>query len=87
MMEQTTGGTARIKGLLPKDIMVAHKTGTGPAVEKGVSSTVNDIGIVTLPNGNHLVLAVYVTNIKGTIADGEGVIAKVAKAAYDATVK
>jgi beta-lactamase class A len=86
IMERTTGGTGRIKGLLPAGTVVAHKTGTS-GMENGRTAAVNDIGIVTLPDGNHLVLTVYVTEVAGDMAAGEAIIAKVAKAAYDAAVK
>jgi beta-lactamase class A len=86
IMERTTGGTSRIKGLLPAGTIVAHKTGTS-GEENGRTTAVNDIGIVTLPNGNHLVLTVYITEVAGDMAAGEAVIAKVAKAAYDDALK
>ncbi|MGH7445192.1 MAG: serine hydrolase, partial [Longimicrobiales bacterium] len=41
MTRSTTGG-ARIRGLLPPDVEVAHKTGT-------IGGTTNDVGIITLP--------------------------------------
>lgn len=83
IMERTTGGTGRIKGLLPAGTVVAHKTGTS-GMENGRTTAVNDIGIITLPNGNHLVLTVYVTEVPGDMAAGEPIVAKVAKAAWDA---
>lgn len=83
IMERTTGGTARIKGLLPAGTVVAHKTGTS-GMENGRTTAVNDIGIITLPDGNHLVLTIYVTEVAGDMAAGEAIIAKVAKAAYNA---
>jgi beta-lactamase class A len=86
IMERTTGGTGRIKGLLPAGTIVAHKTGTS-GEENGRTTAVNDIGIVTLPNGNHLVLTVYITEVAGDMAAGEAIIARVAKAAYDEAVK
>jgi beta-lactamase class A len=76
----------RIKGHLPDGTIVAHKTGTS-GMENGITTAVNDIGVVTLPNGNHLVLAVYVTEVSGDMEAGEEIIADVAKAAYDHAVK
>jgi beta-lactamase class A len=81
MMERARGD-GRIKGLLPKGTVVAHKTGTS-GTSGGITTAVNDIGIVTLPNGQHLVLAVYVNEVKGDMAAGEAIIGRVAKAAYD----
>jgi beta-lactamase class A len=86
IMERTTGGTLRIKGLLPEGTVVAHKTGTS-GMENGRTTAVNDIGIITLPNGNHLVLTVYVTEIAGDMEAGEHIIGRVAKAAYDEAIQ
>lgn len=86
IMERTTGGLGRIKGLLPAGTIVAHKTGTS-GTDNGITAAVNDIGIITLPNGNHLVLAVYVSDITGDMATGETIIAKTAKAVYDVVVR
>jgi beta-lactamase class A len=53
IMSRTVTGRSRIPGLLPAGTVVAHKTGT-------ISSTANDVGIITLPNGEHLALAIFV---------------------------
>jgi beta-lactamase class A len=76
----------RISRQLPEGTVVAHKTGTS-GMEDGVTTAVNDIGIVTLPNGEHLVLAIFVTEVEGDMEAGEAIIATVAKAAYDHAVK
>ncbi|HYD22957.1 MAG TPA: class A beta-lactamase [Flavipsychrobacter sp.] len=76
----------RIKGQLPKETVVAHKTGTSGS-ENGITTAVNDIGIVTLPNSQHLVLAIYVTEVQGDMEAGEAIIARIAKAAFDHAVK
>jgi beta-lactamase class A len=86
IMERTTGGTQRIRGLLPATTVVAHKTGTS-GMENGRTTAVNDIGIITLPNGNHLVLTVYITEVAGDMEAGEVIIGRVAKAAYDDAAK
>ena len=86
MMERTTTGAARIKGLLPEGTVVAHKTGTGGTVD-GFSRAVNDIGIVTLPNGRHIAMAVYICDVHGTGEACEAAIAQIARAAYDDAVK
>ncbi len=61
LMTETTTGTKRIKGLLPNGTVVAHKTGTSATV-KGVTAATNDVGLVTLPNGRHLAIAVFVSD-------------------------
>jgi beta-lactamase class A len=74
----TRVGPGRIRGLLPPGTHVAHKTGTfDPAT--------NDVGIVTLPDGSHVALAVMVEGrAGGSLAARELAIAHVARAVYDA---
>ncbi len=71
-----------MKGLLPAGTIVAHKTGTS-GTQKGNTAATNDIGIITLPNGEHLAIVVFVSDSPANEATREGVIAKVAKALWD----
>jgi beta-lactamase class A len=80
LMIESRPGAQRIKGLLPPDAIVAHKTGTSGTVN-GLTSATNDVGIVTLPDGRHLALAVFVSDTKADVA--ENVIAKMARATWD----
>jgi len=82
LMTETTTGSKRIKGLLPDGTVVAHKTGTSSTVN-GVTAATNDVGLVTLPNGRHLAIAVFVSDSGANDAVREGVIAKVSLAAWD----
>ncbi len=82
-MTETTTGPKRIKGLLPEGVIVAHKTGTSPTNAAGLSPATNDVGIITLPNGKHVVIAVFVCNSTADEATREEVIAKISKAIYD----
>ena len=79
LMTESTTGPRRLKGLLPADTPVAHKTGTS-GTEKGITAATNDIGIITLPNGKHLAIGVFVADSPADEATREGVIAKIAKA-------
>lgn len=81
-MTNSPTGLHRIKGLLPKGTLVAHKTGTSNTVN-GFTAATNDVGIVTLPNGKHMVVAVFVSDSPTDEATREGVIAKSARAAWD----
>ena len=73
----------RLLGMLPKGTVVAHKTGTG-GTQGGVTSAINDVGIITLPNGKHVLIAVYIQDSthKGG-ANAHETIAKIAKAVYE----
>lgn len=75
-MAETLTGADRIKGLLPKDIRVAHRTGTG-------FGSYNDVGIVFLPNGKHLVISVFIAEAQDTPQRCTEAIAKIAKLAWD----
>lgn len=75
-------GARRLKGLLPEIAPVFHKTGTG-GTRDGVTSATNDIGIIPLPNGKRLVIAVFVSDSRADEKTREAVIAKIAKAAWD----
>ncbi len=82
LMEGNNTSVKRIRCLLPKGTVVADKTGTS-MTEKGLAAATNDAGIITLPNGHHLIITVFVTDSKAAFDTREAVIAKIAKAAYD----
>lgn len=83
ILTETTTGPNRIKGLLPAGTIVAHKTGTSPTNAAGLSPATNDVGIITLPNGKHLAIAIFVCNSTDDEATRDSIIAKIAKAAFD----
>ncbi|MCR8559490.1 class A beta-lactamase, subclass A2 [Mucilaginibacter sp. BJC16-A38] len=83
ILSETSTGPHRIKGLLPAGTVVAHKTGTSPTNDSGLSPATNDVGIITLPNGKHLAISIFVCNSTDDEATRDAVIAKIAKAAYD----
>jgi beta-lactamase class A len=75
-------GPKRLKYLLPKGTTIAHKTGTGPRNKDGVVGSINDVGIVTLPNGQHVAIVVFVSNAKESDTVLENIIAKISKATF-----
>lgn len=81
-MTETPTFPTRLKGLLPKTAVVAHKTGSS-GTNNGITAATNDIGIVTLPNGHHLAIAVYVSDSPADLATREKVIAQIAKAIWE----
>lgn len=83
IMIHSENSDLRIKGLLPKGTVVAHKTGTSNINELKMRAAVNDEGIITLPNGKHLAVAVFVSDTMENMETNEKIIAKIAKAAYD----
>jgi len=83
LMTEASTGPKRIKGNLPPGTVVAHKTGSSGSDEHGVTAALNDIGIVTLPDGNHFVISVFVTNSKEDEETNEKIVADIARAAWD----
>jgi beta-lactamase class A len=76
LMARVKTGPQRLKGRLPPDTAVAHKTGTTEVV-------INDVGLITLPDGGgHLAMAVLTMN-GGRAAATERAIAEMAAAAYE----
>lgn len=82
LLTESTPGPNRLKGLLPVGTVVAHKTGSSGS-RNGITAATNDIGIITLPNGRHAAIAVFVSDSPADEATREGVIARVAKAVCD----
>jgi beta-lactamase class A len=81
-LTHTETGDRRIKRGLPQGAFLAHKTGTG-GTEKGITGATNDIGIITLPDGRHLLLAVYVSDSPESGAVREKLMADVARAVIE----
>ncbi len=84
LLTQNIFGAKRIKGQLPAGTIVAHKTGTSDTNDKGITAAANDAGIVTLPNGKHFVIVVFVSDSPDNDEVRNKVIADIAKAAWDA---
>ena len=76
--------TDRLKGDLPPGTRVAHKAGTSD-VDNGVAHATNDIGLITLRDGRRLAIAVFVTDSLADETMRKKVIARIARAAYDAS--
>lgn len=74
--------TGAIKNKLPKDAVVAHKTGTSGYNKEKVSAATNDVGIMLLPNGKRLAFTIFVTNSKESPAVNADVIASIGALLY-----
>ena len=73
----------RLPGMLPKGTPVARKTGTG-GTSRGVTVAVNDIGVIRLPNGDDVAIAVLIGEPRMRIRRAETVIARIARTVFDA---
>jgi beta-lactamase class A len=84
IMSETATGANRLKGKLPTETVVAHKTGwSGKNEETGITAAVNDMGIVFLPNGEYFIISVFVSDSKEEPETNEEIIANIAKACWD----
>ncbi len=81
-MTGTQTGPKRIKGLLPPGTRVAHKTGSS-GTTNGLTRATNDVGLITLPDGRHLAVAVFISDSTAPEEVRDAVIAKLARAAWD----
>lgn len=83
LMINSANSPKRLKGLLPATTVVAHKTGSSGANDKGLIGATNDVGIITLPDGRHLAITVFVSDTTEDFDTTESIIAQIAKAAYE----
>ncbi|MDU1903646.1 MAG: class A beta-lactamase, subclass A2 [Dysgonomonas sp.] len=83
IMVETTTGKDKIKGLLPENIIVGHKTGSSFRNEFGIKIAENDMGFVTLPNGKQYSVAIFVINSMEDDKTNSLIIAEISKAIYD----
>lgn len=74
-MSRCVTGKNRMRGQLPLDARIAHKTGT-------LFNTSSDVGIVETPDGRAMAVAVYVTG-QGGKPGREARIASITRAIYD----
>jgi beta-lactamase class A len=84
-MEAPVVSPKRIRGKLPEGTVVAHKSGTS-GVEKGMAAATNDVGLITLPDGRRLAVAIFVTDAHADNDTIEATIAGIARAIYDQAV-
>lgn len=77
VMGRAESGRRRLRGLLPKEAQVMHKTGTLTGI------ATNDAGIIALPGGaGHVAVAVMVKASRNPIPVQERAIAEIARAVY-----
>ncbi len=78
VMERCQSGANRIRGYLPPNTPLAHKTGS-----LGATAT-DDVGYITLPdNAGHVAIAVFVGPSTQPTAEREQTIAHLSRAVYD----
>lgn len=80
IMSRTAG--ERIKLHLPADVQVLHKTGT---LSGDGTLSVNDVGYMTVPGGETVVIAVFITQSPEAVAHSvrDNVIGHLARSIHD----
>jgi beta-lactamase class A len=78
----TTTPPGRLDRNLPSGTKVAHKSGTSD-IDNGVAAATNDIGLIALPDGRRLAIAVFLTDSTADERARIQVIARISRAAYD----
>jgi beta-lactamase class A len=73
----------RLPALLPKGTPVARKTGTG-GTSRGVTVAINDVGVIRLPNGDNVAIAVLIGESRQSMGRADKLIARVARTVFDA---
>ena len=75
-------GTDKISAALSETegITIGHKTGSGYRDENGRLAASNDVAFISLPDGRHYALAVFVNDFDGTDAEAAATIARVSAA-------
>lgn len=76
VMERCRTCDARLRGRMPPGTVVADKSGT-------VGGTVNDVGVVTLPDGSQFAIAAFVKASNAPRPERERVIAEIARTVRD----
>ncbi len=80
----TNTGPNRIRGFLPAGAVVGHKTGSSGVDEHGRAAATNDVGIVVLPDGRSIALAIFLSDSDASDEQRDNLIASVARAIWDA---
>jgi beta-lactamase class A len=76
IMTRCHTGAMRLKGMLPPGTPIAHKTGS-------LNGTGNDAGIVTLPDGSMMAIAVFVMKDRKGHVSRDRIMAEATRAAFD----
>lgn len=82
VLKSTSTGENKLKEQLPKGT-VAHKTGSSGTDDNGFTIADNDGGIITLPNGKHYSIVIFVTDSKEQSEVNPKIISDVSKLVWD----
>lgn len=83
VMLTSSTGVKKLIEQLPKNTPVARKTGSSGKNDAGLTGAENEIAIVTLPNGKHYAIAVFVSNSMESEETNCKMISDISKVVYD----
>lgn len=83
IMVECSRGITWMKAGLPQGTELAHRTGISGTNENNLRAAMNDIGIVKLLNGKHLIISIYLKDITETKENTEKIITDITKAAWN----
>lgn len=82
-LKATETGKTSLRGMLPKQVVLAHKTGHSGKNAAGITGAVNDIGVLFFSASSYAYISVFVSNSKESDTTNEKIIASIAKLTYD----
>lgn len=81
-MADANTGKDKLKAGLPKDVLLAHKTGSSDRNEFDIKLSDNDMGFVVLPNGQYYTIAVFIMNSQESDKVNARLIADISRTVY-----
>lgn len=87
IMTETSTGQDKLKGLLPPDCTVGHKTGSSDRTSTGVKIADNDAGFVLTPDGKRYYIAVFVSDSQEDDPTNASIIARISAIVYDFMIR
>lgn len=82
-MVETKTGNNKIKGMLPEDLIVGHKTGSSPRNDAGLKGADNDIGFVQLPDGSGYSIAIFIKDSMESDEKNAEIIARISRVVFE----
>lgn len=83
VLYSTSTGPNKLVEQLPKNAKIAHKTGSSGKNKDGLTGAENDIAIITLPNGKHYAISVFVSDSMESYEANCKMISDISKVVYE----
>lgn len=83
LMVECSRGITWMKAGLPAGTELAHRTGISGTNDENLRVAMNDVGIIKLPTGKHLALAIYLKDITETRENTEKLIADITRSVWN----